>query len=224
MEKIQVFVSVATSIVTFVTLIYNIGIKQGKSREKRYYEKVLRPFMVQWSENHEIDALLTIGNLVKREDDDVPRYVFHLVNKKKEKKLKTVLIYDYLCFYPNDVTSINKILDSISKICYYALFITALIFFFLGIVYWEEALSGLILIGYNFIIKKEQIMDSGNVDLNMCVYLLSIGGFLILGCIVIMKLANWVNTDRYSLNKKVINSMIKRKCKRYEKNKKKYSH
>lgn len=225
MEKIQVFISVATSIVTFVTLIYNIGIKQGKSRERRYYEKILQPYIEEWSQNKEIDTILVVENLIKG-DDDIPKYISYLINNKKDKKsnekLKKVLVYDYFCLYPNDVTSINGILDSILKICYYVLFATALISLFTGALCLESFFNSIILVGYNFITKKGEMLGSNSIDPKACIYLLSTGIILIFVCMGVMKLANWINMDRYSLNKKKINSMIKRKCKRYDKNREKY--
>ena len=75
MEKVQIYLSVATSVITFVTLVYNLVIKNGNSREKRYYNKILQPFISKWYENKEISAVETIKDLVKSDDDDIPKYI-----------------------------------------------------------------------------------------------------------------------------------------------------
>lgn len=221
MEKIQVFITLATSVITFITLIYNIVIKKGNNRERQYYEKILQPFIAKWSVNKQISAIDTIKGLVTSEDEDIPKYISYLISKEDEddadEKLKKVLCYDYTDIYPNDFSSIGKILNSFSKIMYYIMFLIALIFMFLMAIPTSIFVGNIILACYDFIMNGGQFVDIINMIFSQCEYLLVIG-VLFGTSIILMKLANRVNIDRYSLSKKRIEAMIKKKVAKYDNN------
>lgn len=222
MDKIQMYIAIATSVITFVTLIYNSGLKKGQKREKEYYEKILQPYIVELSKNSDIKALETVKEYIKRDDDNIPKYVIYLVDNNREDDLKAILIYDYFHLYPNDDNNLDKIADSLSKIMYYIIFIMSLIFLFLGIVSFViGAFSIVYSLSYEFVknnIVEEIAMTDWKLSLKALIY-----GVLGVGmCKIFVYINKLINLDRYDLKKKKIEKLIKKKLKKFKNEQEKY--
>lgn len=215
MDKIEIYISVATSIITFITLIYNVGIKKGRKREQQYYEKVLQPYIRKVSKKENVDAVSIVEKLVKRDDDDIPKYVTYLIksdDEEKEEKIRKVLLYDYFCLYPNDSNNQLIIIESISKILYYVFFFISLICLFSGAYYFVEG------------IRCTSIILYGKIEANLLHYVavIFIGILLIFISIAVLKLSALVNDDRYTINKKRMTKLINRKTKKFDKHNEDY--
>lgn len=215
MDKIEIYISVATSIITFITLIYNVGIKKGRKREQQYYEKVLQPYIRKVSKKENVDAVSIVEKLVKRDDDDIPKYVTYLIksdDEEKEEKIRKVLLYDYFCLYPNDSNNQFMIIESVLKILYYIIFFISLFCLFSGVFYFEEGMRYILTLSIN---------NTWNYLID-CLDIVLIGIVLFVISIGLLRLSALWNDDRYTINKKRIIQLINRKIKRFDKHSKDY--
>ena len=69
MENIQTIISIILSIITLISVVYKSGLKEGRDRERKYYETVLQPFIESITQNKNINVLRLLRKLVKRTDD-----------------------------------------------------------------------------------------------------------------------------------------------------------
>lgn len=57
MENIQTIISIILSIITLISVVYKSGLKEGRDRERKYYETVLQPFIESITQNKNINVL-----------------------------------------------------------------------------------------------------------------------------------------------------------------------
>lgn len=214
MQEIEVFISVITSIVTFITLIYNLGIKKSIKREAIYYKKVLQPFILKLSQNSEVNAIKIVKKLAERDNDNIPKYITFLIDNGESDILKKVLICDYIELYPNDSNDLTKIINSAAKLMYYLLIFLSLFLIVVGTIIVTDGLVDLCSLRDGISLK---IMYK-NVELLTWQWHLvrSICGVICWGAsILILKYNRLTNTDRYALSKNKIKNMINKKVKKY---------
>lgn len=213
METASVVISIITSVITAGTLIYKLGFKNDYAREKRYYKKVLKPFMKALTKNENMNVMEKCKELVKRMDDDVPKYVVFLIKENSVDDLKKVMICDYFDIYENDDNKIRRIIEIIGKLSQYIGI--ALMFFlmfcaylcFMTIVYYGISVLGALMSGEKCVTEMQYLLLTGIMTA------ISVGTFFI-----IFYSVKKDNMDRYTTKKDKIEKMIKNKTKYYDKN------
>lgn len=222
MDKILVLVSGITTVFTFVFSIYKLIFKEGREREENYYQTVLKPYIFQYIKCEEIDTINVIKTKIKRNDNNVPPYVFYLVDEGIEEDLRRVLIYDYMTIYPNDANRLGRIMEFILKIIFYLFFTLSVLSmlictFFLsyGLL---DTLSAIVNALLSVVTSKEIVLIEWNE-----IFATIVCGLIFEGVsVTCIKLANAYNIDRYTIKKKKIQGIIKRTLRKYEKNIDKY--
>lgn len=208
-------ISVITSLIGCVTLFVRTFFGKGQKREKGYYEKILKPYVLELSKNKKLSTLSIVKGLVDRNDDDIPKYIFYLLDNKQEEKLNKVLIYDYWSLYPNDDNTVYKVVDGFMKLLYYLLFFMALYSIVYGIIEFLDGLSGVLLFMSDLV--KDKLIEGGT--LNRVKEVLGVFGASVF-CLgfgmgaFLMDI--YMNEDRYDITMKKITAMIKRKVRKYD--------
>ncbi len=215
MDKLESVIAVVVSLLTGVTTLYNVVIKDSRKRELEYYEKVLKPFADEFVKDQDIDALEFLQPQLTREEDYIPRYIFYLMHKNKSKKLKRVLLNDFVDLYKNDRNNLFFIIEYIGKMFFYAF--SFVVMYFIG--------AGLTIIWLKLITLVINILLTiKEADISILIQSISsdardafIGGVCILIGVFFMKINYIVHVDRYSLMKTEIKRIVKRKNKEYKK-------
>ena len=216
MEKI---ITLMASVIGVCVTIYKIGFKKDRGRLEAYYNKILKPFICVYHKNSNINAVKYLKPILKREDDDIPKYVFYLVDKKMSEKLKAVLLYDYAEIYKNESNTMSRVLKGFSRVLCYLEFFISIFFVVLGAML-------LVLSSYNVLLY---VVSHINGDIiwfvliedNMREFMNIASAFVswLLGAFV-LRIAKWMNTDTYTLEEKRIKRIIEKKEKIYNKRRK----
>lgn len=213
MEEFEKLLLLVTSAIGTLTAIYKLVFKNDSKRKKLYYEKVLVPFIVAYKKNSNINSIKFVKNTVDNGSDDVPKYIFWLVEQNRKDELKKVLLYDYFDLYKNDSNQMDWLTYYISRILEYVIFIGAYVLAFLGgaffglwfysilVAIWGSIENGVVL-------WRDMLNSFSNI-----LYFAACEGAYILCILVVKKL----NRDMYTYNKKKIEKMIEKKVKRYNK-------
>lgn len=77
LEKIIYFFTIACSCIALGTKIYKKLFTNSIKREKEYYKKVLIPYIDAYKSGNKRALESTIIQ-IKRTDEDIPKYIFHL--------------------------------------------------------------------------------------------------------------------------------------------------
>ena len=214
-------ISIVTSLIGCITLFVKTFFGKSQKREKEYYEKILRPYVLELSKNKKLSTLSIVKGLADRNNDDIPKYIFYLLDNEQEEKLNKVLIYDYWSLYPNDDNTVYKVVDGFMKLVYYLLFFMALYSIVYGILYVLNGFSGVLL----FLIE---LLRNGRIEGGIAKGILDILKLFFIGvCCLGVGVGIFIentsmNEDRYDIKTKKITSMIKRKVKRYNKSSNKF--
>lgn len=209
MDKYQDMITIisltVSLIATLITLIRNTGFSKNYERERRYYEKVLMPFLEKYAKNSDFDIIKFCKNKIKRTDEDIPMYVIFLMDHREEDKLKKVLLLDYTKLYKNDINTVNNITTLVDKILFCIMLIWEFFFILLG---------SLLIVGSALeMLNNKTISLLGNIILGIIIYGISL---------ILMKCDILWHDDTYALNTKKIQKHIANKTKSYEKKKDKY--
>lgn len=166
-------------------------------------------------ENEKI-AVKEIKEQIRRTDDSIPKYVWYLVDKNKDKKLKKVLKMDYLTIYPNENNKMCFIITLVDKILRYLLLFMLCVLLFMGAALILQGIFGI-----SFSVYQGQSIEFKD---NMQFFCFEI--FFGIGCWVSCFLIGYgvinMRGDRYSLKKKDVKNMINKKVKAYNKRYDKY--
>lgn len=216
MENTESILSCITAIIGLITVIiseYKRNISK-KSKEEYYYKNLLKPFVKAYINKKEIDAIGFVRKTVKRDDDNIPKYIYYLLEKEDSEIFK-VLIYDYSNLYQNEENRWDKILKNISKFLYYILFLMSLIILFFG--------TYAVTVDAMFIIMKflqlitgdtaELLTDWGYFLALLVVAIVCLGVFYYINSII-----KELNYDRYTIRKTKIEKLVDSSIRTYNKN------
>lgn len=183
---------------------------------------ILQPYISKCKKGKEFNRINFVKEILKRRDDNIPKYIFYLVDTEKEEELHKILVYDYYCLYPNDERNCNRITDSILKVLYYVLWIIYLLFLMVGAFWFYTGVCSFLmgLFGSDMsIIFRSNILIQ---DRHKSIICLLVGIVFMVSGIGYAKFVNVINDDRYSLKLKKIEKRIKRGVKKYDKYAKNY--
>ena len=79
----QKVIALAISIAGILTTIYRMVFVKRKRRQQAYYQKLLKLFIKAYHENNHINAVEFINEKVERNDDDIPKYIFYLMDQNE---------------------------------------------------------------------------------------------------------------------------------------------
>lgn len=193
-----------------ITTIFNIFFKGERKRKQAYYDRLLRPFSVAYKKNPSIDAKEFVENNIERDDDDIPKYIFYLVDTQVcEDDLKKVLIDDYFNLYPNEYNKKRNLFETVHKLIDYMMFLLLFLFVFFGALVMTSGFMTLI----TLIFKEETSTLSdwwnGIKELLIGIVISSAG-------LIPVKLSEWLSKDMYSVKKRYVAKAIKKKIRRYD--------
>lgn len=121
-KNIESIIAIITAAISLLITIYKMVFKHNVGRSKAYYQDILIPFIDAYTKNNNIKPTRFLKNIAKRTNDNIPKYIFYLIDNKQDEKLKKVLIYDYFDIYHNDDNTMRKITKGIQKVLSYILF------------------------------------------------------------------------------------------------------
>ena len=218
-ESIQSIIAIATSAIVLLTTIYKICFKNEISRSAAYYNKVLVPFVIKYKKKSNIKPTKFLKSVVKRNNDNIPKYIFYLMEKEDDEKLKKVLIYDYFDIYNNDDNTMTRIMRGINRAIAYFLFFISFFALFESCYCMSIVVYTVLALGYQLISKEMnsliiQTELKGNIFWMAVIAIILFGISLL--CVVI---AREINVDTYTLKEKKIKRLIERRVKTYDKKK-----
>lgn len=192
------------------TTIFNIFFKGERRRKQAYYDRLLRPFFVAYKKNSSIDAKEFVENNVERDDDDVPKYIFYLVDTQTcEDDLKKVMIDDYFNLYPNEYNKKRSLFQTVHKLIDYVMFLLLFLFAFFGALVITSGFMTLITLVF-----AEETSVLG--DWWNGIKELLIGAAISFAGLIPVKISEWLSEDMYSVKRKYVRKTIKRKIRRYD--------
>ncbi len=217
MKNIDAIITVLTSVIGLFTLLYKLWIKNNRKREERYYNDVLKPIMVKIKTNKEIELLDSVKELIGEYNDDVPKYIYHLIDCKKEQELRKVLISDYMSLYPNEDNRVLSAMDIFMKIMNYILLIFAFVLLIIGVYSLGVCFPALFVYMINMFLEILKVTSIGIVN-GRTYFTYFIIGIVSIGIgIWLLKTSTLFEDDRYTMRIKFIEKMINKKISRYEK-------
>ena len=195
LDNIQAIIALITSIISVWGAIYKVALQKGHNREEAYYEQILKPFIVELHKNSNINPIKFLQKMAKRNNDNIPKYIFYLMDKKENEKLKKVIITDYLEFYHNDDNVMSKVGRIINKVVVYGFNVMAIFTIFYTCVYVVRASST---IGTDF-----ELEINGVIFNSITWWLVEMGMALLLfgTSILCVKVASWLDNDIFTYKK-----------------------
>lgn len=189
-----------------LTAIYKIGFQRDNKRESKYYEEILNPFICVYKRNQTVNAIKFLKNIIKDDNDFIPKYIFLLMKENEEEKLKKVLICDYCELYRNEDNKVKQIMRIVLKATNYILILFALFMVFLGGKYFSD---GLMDIGQHLkdIFAEKEWEHLVNIKNGIVFWGMSFA---------MIWLALLLNKDRYTLKKRKANKIINKAVKIYD--------
>lgn len=214
-EIINAIVALITAIIGVLGTVYKIGFKKNDERLNEYYKNVLKPFIVEYKKNKKVNAAKFMKNVVKYDDDFVPKYVCSLMNSESKEELKKVLIYDYFEFYCNDSNIMKRIIDKIYKTMTFVIFFFSFVLLFYGIFDFSSGFYMIVPFNIYSVSKNTESAMFEN-DFQYIVRMLRGILFFFLS-ILCVKIASDSNEDIYTVKKKKIKKLINKRVKTYDK-------
>ena len=209
-------ISIVTSLIGCITLFVKTFFGKSQKREKEYYEKILRPYVLELSKNKKLSTLSIVKGLADRNNDDIPKYIFYLLDNEQEEKLNKVIIYDYWLLYPNDENTVYKVGDGLIKLLYYVLYFIAIYLLVYGILYLMYGAWALLLFLKD--LMKSLMVEGGTAEgIRDVLKPFFISVFCLAFGVGIIKMNTYMNEDRYEIKSKKIIAMIERRVKKYNK-------
>ena len=202
--------------------IYKTFFKGDHKRKQSYYISLLKPFIREYKNNNDINAIEFIHNTTDSVDDSIPKYIFYLAGSQttnhnaKEKIeesndcLRKVLIEDYFGLYPNERTKKFDFFDSVKKLLNYIYVLFSFLCIFVGALLVSSQFISLI---------SNAFTNLDTLGNNLFIYLQAIllGTFILLVGVFPVLLSEWFSEDMYTVKKKRIQKIISNKIKRYDK-------
>lgn len=219
MENLERILAIITSVIGSITAIYKIGFKTNHKRTEEYYQKILIPFVTKYKKDNNINTIRFLDKKLKVKNENVPKYIFYLMDEQRETDLKKVLIYDYLDIYHNDNATMNQILRSINKALSYVMFFLSFIFLYFGIM-------SIMIVFYSIItdafydIKGINSIQLSNSEWN--IWQIIIGAIFIVCSFLLIIFVKFWNEDMYTVKKDKIEKIISKKVRIYDKRKDNY--
>lgn len=215
-ENLESIIGCITAIVGLVTLIiteYKRNIYK-QSKEDYYYRNLLKPFIKAYINKKDIDVMTFVKNTIKRDDDNIPKYIYYLIEKKNPDLLK-VLIYDYCDLYQNEENRRVKLLNGISKCSYFVLFLMSLIMLLVGAYAVVEEIFFICAKFLQLILEGYVEFQKGWEDgIKLLIIVIICFASFFSANLVIREL----NYDRYTIKKRKIKRIVNTCAKTYNKN------
>lgn len=209
--------------------IYKKLFNAERKRKQKYYESLLKPFIIEYRFNPTIDAIDFVINNMEGIDDAIPKYVFYLINlhtkQKKDlsqqetpeqpsnefkEKLAKILITDYLNLYPNEHTRTCNVFELIRKLLNYILLFLSFVSLFVGAF---MIVGGFLSFVLCFFTQTSTLLDD---SLNNFWEFIS-GVIISFIGLIFAVLSDQLNEDMYTTKKKMIEKLVSRKIKRCDK-------
>lgn len=229
-------VALVVAAIGAMTTIFNVFFKGERKRKQKYYDDLLKPFVMAYQKDPNINIVAFVQSRVKREDDAIPKYVFFLLDEQEmaeaeiscqqnnndpkelssnRDRLMMVLIDDYLTLYPNEYNKKRNLFEAVHKILDYLMFLLTFLFAVVGAFVMT---SGVMLLISSLLAGT----PLSAIDcLNNIKYIFT--GFVVaLTGIVPIKISEWNSLDMYSVKKRYIQKTINKKVRRYSKRFDKY--
>ena len=224
-------VALIVAAVGAITTIFNVFFKGERKRKEAYYDCLLKPFAIAYKKDPNINTVAFVQSRAKREDDNIPKYVFFLLDAQQSAEdelagqqknnatkeiaqnsdsLKKVLIDDYLTLYPNEYNKKRNLFEAVHKMLDYLMFLLTFLFAVIGSF---VLTSGVMLLISSLLTNTPPIAAD---CLNGIKYIF-IGLVVALAGIVPIKISEWQSHDMYSVNKRHIQKEINKKVSRYDK-------
>ena len=117
MENVTMVIAAISAVIGVTATIYKILFRSDAKRVEKYYEEILKPFIIDYHKDRNMNVINFLDNKAERDNDVIPKYIFYLIDNGKEKSedLKKVLLYDYIDIYPNDNNKMLRFMEMISK-------------------------------------------------------------------------------------------------------------
>lgn len=73
---------------------YNAAPKGVRGRKQTYYDKLLKPFLLEYKANKNLCTSQFVMSKVTRDDDNIPKYVFYLIDEINRKREEILALQD----------------------------------------------------------------------------------------------------------------------------------
>ena len=209
--------------------IYKKLFNGERKRKQKYYESLLRPFIIKYRFKPTTDAIEFVINNMEGIDDAIPKYVFYLIDlhtkQLKElsqqegteqllnifnEKLTKILITDYLNLYPNEHTRTCNVFELTRKLLNYILLFLSFVSLFVGAF---MIVGGFLSFVLCFFTQTATLLDD---SLNNFWEFIS-GVIISFVGLIFAVLSDQLNEDMYTTKKKAIEKLVSKKIKRYDK-------
>ena len=80
LDIVSKIVALIVAIIGAITTIFNVFFKGEQKRKEGYYTKLLKPFAIAYKRDPNINAIDFVKHKVTPEDDEIPKYVFYLLD------------------------------------------------------------------------------------------------------------------------------------------------
>ena len=245
LDIVSKIVALIVAIIGAITTIFNVFFKGEQKRKEGYYTKLLKPFAIAYKRDPNINAIDFVKHKVIPEDDEIPKYVFYLLDMPdiendnsnnqeclsdqehinilhpNNNMLKKVLLDDYLTLYPNECNRKRNICEVVQKMLHYLMFLLTFIFTVFGAIIFAGGvtmlISHIIMLIANLLTETNHAKDFwGSILYIIFGIVISFLGF------VPIRISERMSNDMYTVKKKQINKTIAEKVKRFDKRFKNY--
>lgn len=210
------------AVITFIITFFNKEQSKYSKLEQEYFEKLLVLYVNEYMKNNGVNSIRFIKKKFNRKDYFIPSYIFYLVDNDDKVLLHKVLIEDYREKYPNNANVILKTMDNIFHTMDFIFIFIYFIFIFVIVFFFMMTLKELLNITYyyiNDIASGMNIANSNIPDLKFYIVVMIIMVIvLILTVWFVRALINSIN-DEYTMIDKKIKSIVEKKERKYNKNK-----
>ncbi len=187
-------------IISFVILIFNKDYEKYSKNKEMYFDKIVVPFYNEYKKNSEIDTNNFYLDSCSFSKPYIPAYVHYLIEKNEFEILKKVFLVDYFDLYPN----------------YNNIIFNTMTYWMIKFLYWFILLL-LFMAGIKLLIILLAITGLITTLINIKEILILIAFELII-FVIIKCLASYLEkNDIYTLNKKIIKTIIDVKLRRFYK-------
>lgn len=221
MEGIESIVAVITAVITLVKTLTDLLGKKNRSRERKYYNCLLKPYVVM-KKDKKIKAVDFVKKRINRGNDNIPKYVFYLSDKDREEELDKVLLYDYISLYPNGANRLNVAAEFTIRFIHGICYVAALFFMLFGGFLLSAGLSVWIMDIGSSLFYEGVRMAFQKLILWENVQRIIYSSLCLLGGLLLMKVCVKNEVDRYTIEKKKIEKKIAAKLKYYDKDQGKF--
>lgn len=204
-------IKIATLVISVIITVNSFSkLEKNKKLSDDYFEKVLSVYVKKYKCSANINPL----NFVKRRFDIsdyfIPSYIFYLVDKGEKEKLHKILIIDYREKFPSET---NTIFEGMNKMITIASFILLLTYSLVMVL--------AVIIGGFLIISSAIDIIFSRIGINSLKAIISSIFIFSIGIILRFVFISFIH-DEYTMKNKIIEKIVKRKEKNFDKNKDKY--